>query len=31
MINAARVMPADISLGKFAQVIPRKPENTVGH
>jgi len=27
---AARVLPAEISLDKSAQVIPRKPETTVG-
>jgi hypothetical protein len=31
MIKAARVMPAEISRGKLAHVIPCKPENTVGH
>jgi hypothetical protein len=29
--QCSRVMPAEISLGKFAQVNPRKPENIVGH
>jgi hypothetical protein len=31
MIKAARVMPAEISLGKLAGVIPCNPLNMVGH